>query len=162
MPGSWDYREPSLWDRRRVGKPARCELAGFLSSSGPALFSGTGALLFNSGEYNRSVLISAIRVRTREVTDMRLPAEPNGSNPGNSKPAILRNFETSVDTKRQAGRRFLGASRPDSKQQNGAHGGVCAPQPSPAARSVRITRAGQAPGPARQVSSRSVVRPSCL
>ena len=25
-----------------------------------------------------------------------------------------------------------GAFRPDSKQQNGAHGGVCAPQPSPA------------------------------
>ena len=24
-----------------------------------------------------------------------------------------------------------GASRPDNKQENGAHGGVCAPQPSP-------------------------------
>jgi hypothetical protein len=63
MPGSWDYREPSLWDRRRVRKPTRCKLAGFLFSSGASpKRAAIGALLLDSGQYNRSVLISAIRV----------------------------------------------------------------------------------------------------
>jgi hypothetical protein len=63
MPGSWNYQEPSLWDRRRVRKPASSYLVGFLLSSGASpKRAGDGALLFDSGQYNRSVLISAIRV----------------------------------------------------------------------------------------------------
>ena len=56
MPGSWDYR-------RRVRKPASLHLVGFLLSSGISpKVADSGALLFNGGQYNRSVLISAIRV----------------------------------------------------------------------------------------------------
>jgi hypothetical protein len=56
MPGSWDYREPSLWDRRRVRKPASSHLVGFLLSRGPIGAGGLstaatgGVLLFNSGQ----------------------------------------------------------------------------------------------------------------
>jgi hypothetical protein len=63
MPGSWDYRAPSLWDRRRVRKPTSSHLVGLLFVSGVGqLLACTGALSSNSGQYNRSVLISAIRV----------------------------------------------------------------------------------------------------
>ena len=57
-----------LWDRRRVRKPASSHLVGFLyprPRGDRGLSPGdrwAGALLFNSGQYNRSVLISAIRV----------------------------------------------------------------------------------------------------
>jgi hypothetical protein len=56
MPGSWDYRI-------RVREPASSYLVGFLCSTGISLkVADSAALLFNSGQYNRSVLISAIRV----------------------------------------------------------------------------------------------------
>jgi hypothetical protein len=56
MPGSWDYR-------RRVQEPASSHLVGFLLSSGISpKVADSGALLFNSGHYIRSVLNPAIRV----------------------------------------------------------------------------------------------------
>ena len=59
MPGSWDYRI-------RVREPASSYLVGFLFASGVGpLLAGTGALLFNSGQYNRSVLISQFALHAR-------------------------------------------------------------------------------------------------
>ena len=53
---------------------------------------GAGALLFNSGQYNRSVLISAIRVA--RAGSRLWGYRPNRtSDLGNFKPAILRNFK---------------------------------------------------------------------
>ena len=96
MPGSWDYR-------RRVQEPASSYLVGFLFASGVGpLWAGTGALLSNSGQYNRSVLNPAIRVaRPRS----RLWGyQPNRtSEPGNFKPAILRKFKPALAPKNKPG-----------------------------------------------------------
>ena len=92
MPGSWDYR-------RRVRKPASLHLVGFLFASGVGpLWAGTGALLSNSGQYNRSVLISAIRVA--RARSRLWGYRPNRtSDLGNFKPAILRNFKPALTPK---------------------------------------------------------------
>ena len=82
MPGSWDYR-------RRVRKPASSHLVGFLFASGVGpLWAGTGALLSNSGHYNRSVLNPAIRVA--RARSRLWGYRPNRtSEPGNSISSLL-------------------------------------------------------------------------
>ena len=90
-----------------------------------------GGLLSNSGQYNRSMLIFAIRVA--RARSRLWGYRPNRTDDlGNFKPAILRNLKTSVDTKKQAGRRFPAPPGLAASSKNTAHGGVCAPQPSPA------------------------------
>ena len=89
MPGSWD----SLWDRRRVRKPASLHLVGsLLILRYQPKRARSGALLFNGGHYNRSALNPAIRVaRARRRLGGYRPSRT--SELRNSKPAILRNFK---------------------------------------------------------------------
>ena len=104
MPGSWDYREPSLY-RRRVQEPASSHLVGFYLPIGhpdtPALIPRPLwplGLLFNSGQYNRSVLNPAIRVAPARSRCWGF--RPNRtSEPGNFKPAILRNVKPTLTPK---------------------------------------------------------------
>ena len=64
----------------------------------PPLPSSSGVLMSNSGQYNRSVLISAIRVA--RARSRLWGYRPNRtSEPGNFKPAILRNFKPALTPK---------------------------------------------------------------